>query len=179
MLGYIPGNGKIKRNEDWSWWEPGLVVGWDEVFPDDPDFIFEISGTKYWARDLYCINPGCSCKDITVSFAEFGEDNNTKELGAVSIDLKQYRIDEIQQIGTPAETLIQIWRKFQKEAGVKKTLKSRQKEMKIIGKEITNLSRINKSQDLKPFSKSKIGRNDPCPCGSNKNIKSVVSANNF
>jgi uncharacterized protein YecA (UPF0149 family) len=120
---------------------------------------------------LYCINPGCSCKDITVSFAEFDEDNNPKELGAVGIDLKQYRIDEIQQIGTPAETLTQIWRKFQKEAGVKQTLKSRQKEMKIIGKEIAKLSRINRSQDLKAISKSKLGRNAPCPCGSGKKYK--------
>jgi hypothetical protein len=168
MLGYISGNGKIKRNDDWSWWEPGLVVGWDEIFPDDPDFIFEISGTKYWARNLYCVNPGCSCKDITVSFVEFDRDNNPKELGAVGIDLKQYRIDEIQASGTSADTLTQIWRKFQRQAGVKKILKSRQKEMKIIGKEIAKLSSINKSQDLKAISKSKVGLNAPCSCGSGK-----------
>ena len=164
-------NRDLWRNDDWSWWEPGLVVGWDEVFPDDPDFIFEISGSKYWARDSYCINPGCSCKDITVSFAEFDRDNNPKELGVVSIDIKQYRIDEIEDIGTSAETLTQIWRKFQKQAGVKKTLKSRQKEMKIIGKEIAKLSLVNKSQDLKAILKSKVGRNAPCPCGSGKKYK--------
>jgi hypothetical protein len=62
------------RNEDWSWWEPGLVVGWDEVFPDDPDFVFDISGTRYRARDLYCINPECPCKDITLSFIEIEEE---------------------------------------------------------------------------------------------------------
>ena len=157
------------RNGDWSWWEPGLVVGWDEVFPDDPDFVFEKSGTRYWARDFYCINPGCSCKDITVSFAEFDKDGNPQDLGAVCIDLKKYRIEEIQEIGTSAETLSQVWHKFQKEPGVKKTLKVRQNEMKIIGKEIAKLSINNKSQVLKPA--SKVGRNDPCPCGSGKKYK--------
>jgi hypothetical protein len=157
------------RNEDWSWWEPGLVVGWDEVFPDDPYFVFDISGTRYWARDLYCINPGCPCKDITLSFTEFDEEEKSKELGAVGIDLKQFRLDGIQAIGTSAEKLTQIWQKFQKETGVKKTLKARQKEMKIIGKEIAKLSINNRSQGLK--SVSKVGRNDPCPCGSGKKYK--------
>ena len=157
------------RNEDWSWWEPGLVVGWDEVFPDDPDFVFEISGMRYWARDLYCINPGCPCKDITLSFAEFDDEDKPKELGAVGINLKQFRVDEIQAIEAPEKELTQIFSKFQKRAGVKKTLKTRQKEMKVIGKEIAKLSIKNRSQGRK--SGSKLGRNDPCPCGSGKKYK--------
>ena len=157
------------RNDDWSWWEPGLVVGWDEVFPDDPDFVFEISGMRYWARDLYCINPGCPCKDITLSFAEFDEKGRPKELGAVGISLKQFRVDEIQAIEAPEKELTQIFSKFQKRAGVKKTLKTRQKEMKVIGKEIAKLSIKNRSQGRK--SGSKLGRNDPCPCGSGKKYK--------
>jgi hypothetical protein len=157
------------RKEDWSWWEPGLVVGWDEVFPDDPDFVFDITGTRCWARDLYCINPGCPCQDITISFVEFDEEDKPKELGAVDIGLKQFRIDEIQAIEAPEKKLTQIYNKFQKKAGVKKTLKARQKEMKIVGKEIAKLSIKNKSQNLK--SVSKVGRNDPCPCGSGRKYK--------
>jgi uncharacterized protein YecA (UPF0149 family) len=65
--------------------------------------------------------------------------------------------------------LTQIQQKFQKEAGVKKTLKTRQKEMKIIGKENAELSFNNRSQGQK--SDSKVGRNDPCPCGSGKIYK--------
>jgi len=161
------------RIMDWSWWEPGLVVGWDEVFPDDPDFVFNISGTRFWARDLYCINPGCTCKDIKLSFAEFDEGNNPKELGAVGIDLKKIRIEGIEPVGASEEKLTQVWQKFQKQAGVIKLLKTRQKEMKIIGNEIAKLSRKNKSEGPKSVSKvvGKVGRNDPCPCGSGKKYK--------
>ena len=161
------------RNEDWSWWEPGLVVGWDEVYPYDPDFIFEMSETRYWARDLYCINPGCPCKEITISFVEFDEDGKPKELGAVVINLNQFRIDEIQAIEAPEKALIQLFNKFQRKADLKKTIKARQKEMRIIGKEIAKLSEINKSQGVKSVSKveRKVGRNDPCPCGSGKKFK--------
>lgn len=159
------------RKEDWSWWEPGLVVGWFDVFPDDPDFIFEMSETRYWARDLYCINPGCPCQDITLSFAEFDEKGKPKELGSVTINLKQFRIDEIQPVEAPEKALIQIFNKFQRKAGVKKTIKARQKEMKVIGKEIAKLSTQNKSQAIESDSKRKLGRNDPCPCGSGKKYK--------
>jgi uncharacterized protein YecA (UPF0149 family) len=67
--------------------------------------------------------------------------------------------------------LIQIFNKFQRKAGVKKTIKARQKEMRIIGKEIAELSTKNRSQALKSGSKTKLGRNDPCPCGSGKKYK--------
>ena len=118
---------------------------------------------------MYCINPGCPCKDITLSFAEFDDEDKPKELGAVGINLKQFRVDEIQAIEAPEKELTQIFSKFQKRAGVKKTLKTRQKEMKVIGKEIAKLSIKNRSQGRK--SGSKLGRNDPCPCGSGKKYK--------
>jgi len=41
------------RKMDWSWWEDGMMVGWDEVFPNDPDLFFDLSGKRYWVRDLY------------------------------------------------------------------------------------------------------------------------------
>ena len=161
------------RNEDWSWWEPGLVVGWNEVFPDEPDFIFAISGTRYWARDLYCINPGCGCNDITLAFAEFDEAAKPKELGTIVITLKPFRIDEIVGSGASQQELSRIWQKFQKEAGVIKALKTRQKEMKIIGKEIARLSTEKRSPDPKPVPKAgrKVGRNERCRCGSGKKYK--------
>ena len=80
------------RKMDWSWWEDGLMVGWDEVFPDDPDFVFYLSGKRYWVRDLYCINPGCPCKDVTLSFTKFEDEKEYKELGGVATDLKRFRI---------------------------------------------------------------------------------------
>jgi len=155
------------RKMDWSWWEESMLVGWDEVFPDDSDFLLPLSGKRYWVRDLYCITPGCSCKDVTLVFTETGK-SNYKELGTVSIDLKRFRINDIKThgTGTSSEELSQLWKTFQKEPKLKKKLKTRQKEMKIIGPEIAAL------RSKKVFkSHSKVGRNDPCPCGSGKKYK--------
>ena len=157
------------RKMDWSWWEDGLLVGWDEVFPDEPDFVFYVSEKRYWVRDLYCISPGCHCKDANLSFTEIKGEKKYKELGAVSIDLKQFRVSDIQAMGASSEELMRLWMAFQKEPGMKRTLKTRQKEMKHIGKEIVSFSFKNKSRGLK--SSLKVGRNDPCPCGSGKKYK--------
>ena len=155
------------RKMDWSFWEEGMLVGWDEVFPDDPDFLLSLSGKRYWVRDLYCITPGCSCKEITFAFTEI-EDGKDKALGTVSVDLNRFRVNDIKNIGTgtTSDELGRLWKAFQKEPKLKKRLKSRQKEMKIIGPEIAAL-RLTK--DFK--SQKKIGRNDPCPCGSGKKFK--------
>jgi hypothetical protein len=140
---------------------------------DNPDFIFTVSGTQFWVRDRYCINPGCSCKEITLSFAEFDQEQKPKELGVVSIVLKHFRVDGVQAVGASSEKLTQICQKFQKQAGVKRILKTRQKEMKIIGKEIVELSSIKRSQGRQSISQAgrKVGRNAPCPCGSGKKYK--------
>lgn len=161
------------RNFDWNWWEPGMVVGWNEVFPDDPDFIFTVSGTHFWARDQYCINPGCPCQEITLSFAEFDQEQKPQELGAVSIALKNFRVGGVQPVEASPEKLTRICQKFQKQAGVESILKTRQKEMKLIGKEIVQLSRKKRSHGHLSLSKSgrKVGRNAPCPCGSGKKYK--------
>ena len=118
-------------------------------------------------RDLYCITPGCSCKDVTLVFNEIGTDIYN-ELGTVSIDLKRFRINNIKNLGTGTSTeeLSQLWKTFQKEPKLKKNLKTRQKEMKIIGPEIATLRT---EKGFKPH--SKVGRNDPCPCGSGAKYK--------
>jgi hypothetical protein len=163
------------RKMDWSWWEDGLMVGWDEVFPDDLDFVFYFSGKRYWVRDLYCINPRCPCKDVALSITEIKGEKQYKEYGVVSIDLKRFRVLDIQAIGTSSEELMRFWRIFQKESGIKRNLKTRQKEMKIIGNEIDRLSSKNKSQGLR--SSLKVGRNEPCPCGSGKKYKKCCLTN--
>jgi|LGOV01.1.fsa_nt_gb hypothetical protein len=157
------------RKMDWSWLEDGMMVGWDEVFPNDPDFVFDLSGKRYWVRDQYCITPGCPCKDVTLSFTELEDEKKYKELGNVTIDVKRFRIDDTKPIGASSEKLMQLWRIFQKESKIKKTLRTRQSEMKIVGKEIAKLGIKNRSQAHKSF--SKVGRNDPCPCGSGKKYK--------
>ena len=157
------------RKMDWSWWEDGLMVGWNEVFPDDPDLIFDSAGKRYWIRDLYCINPKCSCMDAILSFTEIGNKKKYKELGSMAFDLKAFRINDIQAVGTSSDELMRLWKVFQKESRVKKNLRSRQKEMKGVGKEIAALSFKNKPATLR--ASSKVGRNDPCPCGSGKKYK--------
>jgi len=164
---------KINRDQwrkmDWSWWEEGLMVGWNEVFPDDPDILFDSAGKKYWIRDLYCINPQCPCKDAMLAFSEIGGEKKCKELGGIALDLKAFRINEVQAIEISSGELMGLWKVFQKDSMLKTNLKLRQKEMKLIGKEIAAMNSKKKPATLE--ASLKIGRNDPCPCGSGKKYK--------
>lgn len=157
------------RKMDWRWWEEGLMVGWNEVFPDDPDIIFESAGKRYWIRDLYCINPKCPCRDAVFAFTEIRDKGKHKELGSVAFDLKASRIDDIQAVETSSEELMRLWKVFKKDSMLQKTLRPRQKEMKLIGREIAAMSYG--SKPATSGASSKVGRNDPCPCGSGKKYK--------
>ncbi len=47
---------------------PDAMIAHDELFPADWDLVVTIEGAPYWAVDLYCHNPQCTCTDVTVSF---------------------------------------------------------------------------------------------------------------
>ena len=56
------------KREDWSWWEPGVMVSWCEIHGDDPHFLFPIGEEEIWADDGYCVTPKCSCREAAVTF---------------------------------------------------------------------------------------------------------------
>lgn len=47
---------------------PNAMIAYDELFPADWDLVVTVGGTPYWAVDLYCPNPQCTCSDVAVSF---------------------------------------------------------------------------------------------------------------
>ena len=158
------------RRMDWGWWEEGVLVGWGDVFPDEPDFLLDVTGARYWIRDLYCVTPDCPCTDVTFSFAECADMEETRQLGSVRIDLKRFTVADIQPIGASSEDLMGLYQVFLKEGKrLKRTLKTRQKAMRAIGEEIATMSGANAQKDFKLS--PKVGRNDPCPCGSGKKYK--------
>jgi hypothetical protein len=49
---------------------PNAMIAYDELFPADWDLVVTREGVPYWAVDLYCHNPRCTCTVVTVSFYE-------------------------------------------------------------------------------------------------------------
>jgi hypothetical protein len=47
--------------------DAGMLLPYDRLFPNDWDLIVAHDGHYYWASDLHCTNPSCSCREIVVA----------------------------------------------------------------------------------------------------------------
>jgi hypothetical protein len=157
------------RRQDWSWWEPGLLVSWTEAFPDDLNFLLEYQGAIFWANDMYCINPGCPCQTVLIAFCQVHDKSRMEEMGTVPIHLGRWQVEGIDPQMGNEKKLRSLWELLRKRPGLKLTLQERRRESRAIGREIVRMGR-GKAME-KPLPKLKAGRNDPCPCGSGKKYK--------
>jgi hypothetical protein len=154
------------KEKDWSWWQPGDLVGWNDVFPDDFHFIFFLCGKKYIAIDNYCITPGCRCNDVAISFLNMDEKN---ELGAVFTDTMKLNVQDVHSQKSSKQELLKCWGQLKTVyPDLKIKLQKRHKEIKRFGCEI---ARISGNFTAPVVTEKKVNRNDPCPCGSGKKFK--------
>lgn len=166
--------------------ENGEMVAYSEVFGNTgsvvyggrgASFRFDYNGKIYFIDDLYCINPGCRCKEVLLVFLEFLEE--TKVISCVfeaRWSFKNKLEFEIRSNCTKddAKKIFKEWQKS--ESDILDLLKERYEQIKDIGHRL-----ISKNDKCKGISKDfpqiqidekkKIGRNDPCLCGSGKKYK--------
>jgi uncharacterized protein YchJ len=132
------------------------TVGYGEVFEQTPlTYMYKLD--NYLLMDSYCINPKCDCHDVNLMFTQIGK---TKEF-TIQLNLKTKQIEWLMGSEEP-----EIVKDFIQHESMIEELKSRYQKMKQAG------SQIKKSQVSMPVqSKDKVGRNEPCPCGSGKKYK--------
>lgn len=155
------------RSKDWTWWEPGRLVSWFEIYPDDTNLILQMDGDVYLADDMYCINPGCSCKEVGLGFSKITE-AGIERLGAIRIEMPSCRLSSIMDGKAKEETLRRLLDVFL-QMRFPNVLNDRLKMIQPVGKQIVALSTRKGTPSIR--SVSKVGRNDPCPCGSGKKYK--------
>ena len=164
------------RGQDWSWWEPGMLVSWTEVFPDDLNLLVEYDGTIFWANDMYCINPGCPCQAVMIAFRPVRGKSSTgdEDFGTVAIHLGKWQVEGINpKKPGDQKKLRSLWERLRdrERSDLRQTLRERRKNLRVIGKEIVRMGRREEKENPGPDTKPKAGRNDPCPCGSGKKYK--------
>ena len=160
---------KIKedwREKDWSWWTPGSLVSWSEVYPDDFHFVFSLCDKSYVGVDHYCITPGCTCNDVAFYFFCQDDDN---ELGTVFSDTKKLKVKDVRSQTSSKNDVLACWNKLNAVyPDLKTMLPKRHKELRRVGSEIAKMS----GNFQAPVAvQTKVKRNDPCPCGSGKKYK--------
>jgi hypothetical protein len=144
---------------------------------DADPLAFQYAGTKYFIADQYCTNPKCPCNSVTLSFIRLTKVKlKTPEFIIVlHLDTLQY---EVKHNDCDLKKISNIVKYFLDKQGVLETLRHRYRKMKEDSGE-SHRKRTeapegklhNDKPETKVIADPKIGRNDPCPCGSGKKYK--------
>jgi uncharacterized protein YchJ len=118
--------------------------------------------------DQYCLKPGCSCTDTVLNI--FSVDDNGEienELSALSVKYNNRKWNTIETASSEADLKSIKSAVEQQYPDIYSKLKKRHLRLRSI-------YAYNKKRDYSPkqaLRLPKVGRNDPCPCGSGKKYK--------
>jgi hypothetical protein len=156
---------KTWRDHDWSGWNERTPVPWSMVAGGVEPDEYTVDREAFVAVDLYCIDPECTCRDISVDF-ELLEGEKLDVLGTVFVDADSGEVVGTSNKPGKRRALERLWAAFEKRRPPA-LLQQRWQQMREIGPQICKLlaqaRTVTRDQD--------VGRNDPCPCGSGKKYK--------
>jgi hypothetical protein len=129
------------KRTDWSEWEPGRMVSWFDLFPDDANFLFQTkTGTKtLWANDIYCLTPGCNCGEVRMDFLAVGaSDPVIRGGGRVDLECWKMRPDGRPQADVASR---RMWTALQRAyPDLREKLTRRYAEARRIGRRVARLT---------------------------------------
>lgn len=143
---------------------------------------FEHEGVEYVVEDLYCANPDCRCREAHLSFFRCTVVKEAEEkivadecfAARVSLDGTRKVAETYDCSRQSAEAILAVWwGQYGDDLG---TLEWRYEKVKEIGRRSAPRGReAGLRHDLLPEEpapvETRVGRNDPCPCGSGKKFK--------
>lgn len=146
----------------------GAMVAFKEILPYAEYRAIELDGKRYLLVDQYCVLPKCSCSEIVVSMREQRKRPNAVQSGypVIFIDYKtgKWRIDA--RGGKDVAFFERLTEKL-KSGDYPAWFRKRHGRLKSLYRMYTQRHAQPKSMP----STNKVGRNDPCPCGSGKKYK--------
>lgn len=161
--------------------EDGGLVWFGDLFPFADCFEFDLDGEMWAIDDQYCVMPDCDCREVVLGFLRLlpsrGRSNSAKDsIPSVRYDYKLDKIKVLQKpaVGHPSliallHALREAYPSFVENVG------HRHEQLKVIYLR-TVLAKGPPDATVGPGTtirrdEPKVGRNDPCPCGSGKKYK--------
>ena len=158
------------RNEDFTWWKPGMPVGWRDLHEDDERAAeVQLDGVVYVLGDIYCVAPGCECVEVEVIvWREEGSDGELIELGRVTVAPARLDAAQLHAHGKELALVRRIWTAWCAAHLVGALLAERRAEVRRVAPDFeAHVAGVRKKRETG----RKIGPNQPCPCGSGKKYK--------
>jgi len=147
-----------------------FMIGFAGVFPNVESMIFKYDDIDYLIDDQYCLASSCNCTNTGLNIIALLEKNEKKHDRMVAVyDYKKdtwdinYNFKIIQH--TDKEIIKQVEFFF---PDIRKIFKQRHRILRHL---YANYRKRKEESDPIPASEQKVGRNEPCPCGSGKKYK--------
>ncbi len=141
-------------------WHRGDMLAWDDACTGVRQDYYVLDDRRYEAGEMYCPVPGCECGEVVVAF-ETRVPRGAPSPGYVVVNLTG--ATKIEPSKSGHNRLNQLWAAFRKRhPRYLARFTRRYPTMKIIGARV----------EATP----KVGRNDPCPCGSGKKYKKCCAS---
>ena len=139
-----------------------------DVLPYGERLVTTVNGVQYEIHDQYCLLSKCSCSDVHLSFMSLNSDGELKDVSCdISVDYKKMQWEVSNNSQTFADIGIIRSSIEHQISDIYNHFKARHLKLRSIYAQC-------KKRDYNPqivASSPKIGRNDPCPCGSGKKYK--------
>lgn len=151
------------------------LVAYSEIIPHAKSIYVEINSQRYLVDDQYCIKPKCVCSEAHLTYFALKPTHTGEEINGIK-DGFNYSIDYKKR----------TWKKFAGERSawsadddsakdaletaypdIWRLVQTRHSQLKQV-----YVNSMKRQKQGKPsISSGKVGRNDPCPCGSGKKYK--------
>ncbi|WP_328514525.1 SEC-C metal-binding domain-containing protein [Ralstonia solanacearum] len=146
-------------------WQRGEQLAWHEVYEDVRQDLYVLDDHVYEAWDFHCPSPSCDCAEVNLHFEPVLPEE-TSSPGRVNVHLAG-KIWVEPETARDRARLEQLWAAFcQRHPRYLERLSYRDTLIKAAGTRLVAPARA----------EPKVGRNDPCPCGSGKKYKKCCGA---
>lgn len=150
-----------------------IMVGFYEILPYAESLVLEVGDERFFVDDQYCLKSSCPCTNVALGFVPLG---NKKVRSYTTIILNyrdnSWRLERLERntAASPEELMNELFRQELSSVFIK-----RHEKLKVIYKQFKKKY----CPDGPLSSKEKIGRNEPCPCGSGKKYKKCCLGKEF
>ena len=151
-------------------WQPGEAVAWGEALVGVRQDIYRFGDRVFEASDLYCVTPGCDCREVVLDFAPLVP-RGAPSPGAIRVARSGAPTFEPEH-ERHRERLEELWAAFRKrhpryvERFARRSAVMQEIAPLLVGAPRGGVERRH----------ARVGRNEPCPCGSGKKYKKCCGA---
>lgn len=157
---------ELWRDQDLSGYAPGVLVRYRALFPADFDLIVFANDKAYYLEDYHCVAFPCACSTVTTVVTELDDDDGEHlELGPVTFDLMTPRLKL-----DGNKRACAVVRQVMAEKSMQRRIAERFHECRRIAPAVAEKLGLRETQTTVNRG-AKVGRNEPCPCGSGKKYK--------